>query len=108
MKKEEKLTLAFEDGDGRVLRACPLTAVPLQEKTVLELSVAFFSDAEPCMIHRSAVMSRMYMELLDYFLAGLARGQSRFAAGGMPERLASFIDVAGWAAVTARRGGCGN
>jgi hypothetical protein len=102
-KSKDMLALRFIGFDGSTLLQCPLTSLPLRDDAVLRLSVEFFDDPEPCMIHRSAVMSRMYMELLEYFLHGLERGSSNFPIADMPERLASFFTVKGCHAITAKQ-----
>lgn len=76
------------DATGAVLAEYPLNALPLREDTMIRLSIEFFRDPEPCMIHRSAVMSRMYMELYDYIAAAAASGLYEWA---VPQRLGSFF-----------------
>ena len=41
-----------------------LSDLPIQEKMILEKSVQFFNDPEPCHIHRNAVRSRLTEEIL--------------------------------------------
>ena len=40
-----------------------LKDVPLKESVILEKSVAFFDDPEPCHIHRGAVRTRLTAEI---------------------------------------------
>lgn len=98
---EGTLMVNFSDVNGGTLLRCKLTSVPLREDVVLRLSVEFFADPEPCMIHRSAIMSRMYMEMLEYFLRDLDRGKSCHLISELPQRLASFIDLSGCHSITA-------
>ncbi len=102
-KRIEQIELGFLNADGALLRRCALTRTPLREDTVLRLSVEFFDDPEPCMIHRSAVMSRMYMELTEYFLAQLSDGAAVASPEDLPARLQSFLDVPGWRQIAAQR-----
>lgn len=99
-KKTDNLTLTFTDWGGAVLLERKLTSVPLTEKVVLALSIEFFSDPEPCMIHRSAVMSRMYMEMMEYFTAALQNGVCEHPLASLPARIASFPSLTGWQKVT--------
>jgi hypothetical protein len=92
---DEKLVIHFIN-NGRTLFYSKLTSVPLREDAVLRLSEEFFGDPEPCMIHRSAVMNRMYMELSEYFLNNMNCEKSTFSQAVLPERLVSFIDVGGY------------
>ncbi len=57
--------------------------------------------SEPCMIHRSAIMNHMYMEILDFFLNSLDNSHSCHDISELPERLISYIDVEGYHSVTA-------
>ena len=102
-KNNDLLMLCFTDMEGKTLLNCKLTSVPLREDAVLRLSMEFFSDPEPCMIHRSAVMSRMYIELLEYFLHGMDNSKPTHAISELPERLASFIDLKNCHVITATK-----
>ena len=42
-----------------------LKDLPLREEVILQKSVEFFDDPEPCHIHRSAVRTRLTAELLQ-------------------------------------------
>lgn len=41
--------------------------LPLTEKVILEKSIEFFNDKEPCAIHRGAVHMRLLAELEQLF-----------------------------------------
>ena len=49
--------------DGETLYDGRLTGFCLEDATVKALSLRFFNDPEPCQIHRSAVLSRVFAEL---------------------------------------------
>ena len=49
------------DVDGAALNSCPTGEFALPEETVLQLSVEYFNDPEPCAIHRGAVPRRAMM-----------------------------------------------
>jgi hypothetical protein len=40
--------------------------MPISESTIIAKSIDFFNDPEPCFIHRSAVMMRIYLEIEEY------------------------------------------
>lgn len=99
----EKLVLTFVGAQGEVLAERKLNGVPLREDAVLRLSLEFYGDPEPCMLHRSAVMNRMYMELLEYLLSYVNKGVCLHPAGTLPERLASFLNVPGFSEIRVSR-----
>lgn len=46
-----------------VLYEGPLKDLPLKESVIIEKSIHFFDDPEPCYIHRGAVRARLVTEL---------------------------------------------
>ena len=64
-KQKAVYRLTLFDADGKALRALPLQTLQLPEPVVLELSELYFSDPEPCHIHRAAVHKRAVMELME-------------------------------------------
>lgn len=83
--KDVYLRLSGPDGTTEIqlLRA----AVP--ESVMIEKSVEFFGDPEPCMIHRSAVQSRLFSEILS------ALGESRKNPLPLPGALKRYVCAEG-------------
>lgn len=67
-----------------------LKDVPIKEKILLEKSVEFFDDPEPCHIHRSAVRTRLTAEIQKELLG--QRGKKQISPGPL---LLSYADVSG-------------
>lgn len=67
--------------------------IPLKEKTIISKSIEWFSDPEPCMIHRSAVMKRLYFELIEYFESQKNNGNSLLALETIPAPLLDMLDI---------------
>lgn len=53
--------------DNRIVLEKNLKHLPLREESIIAKSIEFFNNPEPCMIHRSAVINRICMELMEYF-----------------------------------------
>lgn len=49
--------------DGVLLYQGRWDELPLEEDVIIEMSIAFFRDSEPCYIHRDAVRVRLLSEL---------------------------------------------
>lgn len=64
-KQKAAHSLTLCDQSGAALQTLPLQALQLPEAAVLELSVLYFNDPEPCHIHRAAVHKRAMMELME-------------------------------------------
>ena len=69
-KRAPAMRLHLLDADGHPLRTLALAELKLPEDVVLELSELYFSDPEPCHIHRAAVHKRAAMELVERCPAG--------------------------------------
>ena len=61
---KKKLYLTVKQND-QILYDGSWNELPLSEKIILEKSVEFFDDPEPCFIHRDAVRFRLLSELED-------------------------------------------
>ena len=64
-KRTPAMRLRLLDKDGHSLQTLSPTELKLPEDVVLELSELYFSDPEPCHIHRAAVHKRAVMELME-------------------------------------------
>ncbi|MGI6106365.1 MAG: hypothetical protein ACOX8B_00265 [Lachnospiraceae bacterium] len=64
-KKRKKIrTLTLKSGD-RVLYDGPLAELPLTGQAILDASIRYFNDPEPCEIHSSAARLRIAADFAD-------------------------------------------
>lgn len=89
----ENIILCFSDNRGRILFERKLTAIPLKEEAIIQKSIKYFNDPEPCMIHRSAVRKRLFMELGEFFSHKLQEGKHELLWSEMPEEWKRMIDI---------------
>lgn len=61
-KKSVLPSITLSAGDSVIYKGY-LKDLPIKEKIILQKSIQFFSDPEPCHIHRSAVALRLTEEL---------------------------------------------
>lgn len=85
-KKRAKTRIRVLSDSGEVLFSADAAEFKPPEKVILELSVEFFSDPEPCEIHRSAVCLRAVSELQE----ALKINETAEIAS-LPERLRRFF-----------------
>lgn len=78
----ERLRIDAYNGDGTRVQGCAVCEYRLPETVVLNLSMEYFGDPEPCEIHRAAVQKRAMMELIEF--CGLDR---RISVADLPEVL---------------------
>ena len=86
-------TLYFMGDQGEMLVKKKLTALPLKEEFIIKKSIEFFNDPEPCMIHRSAVMKRIYMEINEFFLLVLKDGKQEVLWDNFPSFIKEGLDI---------------
>lgn len=92
MKVKSKI-LIFINDNNEVIMEKRLTALPLKESCMIEKSIEFFNDPEPCMIHRSAVMKRIYLEFNYYIDTIIEEGKDEVLWNKMPSRFKSMLDI---------------
>jgi len=85
------MKLCIEDGSGKVLFDKKLMTLPLKDESIVAHSIKWFQDPEPCMIHRSAVMKRMFMELYDWLLPRV--DQASIDWSEVPSEMTDRIDL---------------
>lgn len=71
----KSLRICFKDELDRIILEGKLTSLPLKEEFIISKSIEFFNDPEPCMIHRSAVMKRIFMEIGEYIIQNVKQGK---------------------------------
>lgn len=88
-----KMKVCFLDCNKKVIFEKRVIDIHLKEKTIISKSIEWFSDPEPCMIHRSAVMKRLYFELIEYFESQKNNGNSLLALETIPAPLLDMLDI---------------
>ena len=90
-----RIMLRLADARDVTLLRTRLTGLPLREDVILAGSMEWFHDPEPCMIHRSAVMKRLYTEWCDYLEEHVTIPPARIAWSAIPVRLRDMLKCSG-------------
>jgi hypothetical protein len=85
-QKEAVPWLTFYDSDGNVAKKIRLMDLAVPEGIVIEKSIEFFHDPAPCMIHRTAVLSRLMMEI-ESALSSCTKAP----LGSLPEEIRRYL-----------------
>lgn len=66
LKKQRhiKETTVIWYNDGACNRSYDLGDIPIKEEVIIQKSIDFFSDPDPCYIHRGAVVVRLNEEVI--------------------------------------------
>lgn len=91
--KMKAYNVYFIGEHGEILIEKKLTALHLKDEVIIEKSIEFFNDPEPCMIHRSAVMKRIYMEINEFFLLVLKDGKQEVLWDNFPSFIKEGLDI---------------
>ena len=83
------------DSNGTALLEKKVVHLPLKEEVIIEQSIYHFDDPEPCMIHRSAVMKKIFAEFIDYFEGLFSQGDHDQIEVELPDSLKQKLDVEG-------------
>ena len=77
---------------GKILYSGSVYDLPIKEKEVIAGSIAFYNDPEPCMIHRSAVISRYYIQI-DRWLDEIEYENTFIDYCKIPLKLCKLLDI---------------
>jgi hypothetical protein len=85
--------LCIRDSKNNIIFNNKISALPLHEEFILSDSIKYFNDPEPCMIHRSAVMKRIYIEISDFFHSEAKKSNYQFSWSQLPTSLKKYINI---------------
>lgn len=85
-KKKTKKKFSIFAGGKEVFRA-PLIEIPLKEETIIQKSIQFFDDPEPCYIHRGAVVTR----LADEMAQACEESGGKLSGETLPEKFIQYL-----------------
>ncbi len=60
-------TISLTDKEGLELFCGPFNELPIQEDFILKKSMELFHEPEPCIIYRTQITRKFYLELLEKF-----------------------------------------
>lgn len=91
----KKILITYINKENDEIIEKNLIYMPIKETIVIEKSKQFFNDPEPCMIHRSAVMKRLYMEVYDFLVKIMDDENAEISWNRLPQYLRDYMDVKG-------------
>ena len=84
------LPVVLTDAAGKTLYSGRIYGLPIRECVVIQKSIEFFNDPEPCYKHRGAVHTRLWAELEQCLVKS---GGKPFSIGSLPEELRSALEL---------------
>lgn len=87
--------ISFVDRNGNVLLKERLTSLPLREEYIINKSIELFNDCEPCIIHRTFVMKKIFIEIDEYFDGIIREGKNEVLSEFIPESIFGVLDLKG-------------
>jgi hypothetical protein len=84
------LPVILTDAAGRTLYSGRIYGLPIRECVVIQKSIEFFNDPEPCYKHRGAVHTRLWAELEQHLEKA---GCQPVGIDSLPEELRSAIEL---------------
>ena len=92
-KRDKSFLVTIIGDDDAVLLEKKVIHLPLKEEVIIQQSSYFFDDPEPCMIHRSAVMKKIFSEFIDYFEGLFSHSDSTQIETELPDDLMQKLDI---------------
>lgn len=79
--------------DNTVLYDGELYRLPIKDEKVIQGSIDFFDDPEPCMIHKSAVISRYYAQIHEWLDTFGEKNIYEVSLTEIPEEILELIGI---------------
>jgi len=58
--------ITFIDNKGEILEKKNITALTLKESEIINKSIEMFGDPEPCILHKTCAMKKIFLEIDDF------------------------------------------
>ncbi|NLM11412.1 MAG: hypothetical protein GX213_11670 [Clostridiaceae bacterium] len=91
----KNMKICLMDSNKEVVSVKRLIDLPIKEEGIISKSIEWYNDPEPCTIHRSAVMKRIYFELMEYLEMNKQNGINLLPLESIPYSLLSLFDIEG-------------
>lgn len=85
--------IAFVNRDEEIVCEHKLLSLPLKEVSIIEKSIEMFNDSEPCIIHRTYVMKKIYFEIEEYLQTLIGQGANEVNLYDMPKKLIQPLEM---------------
>ncbi|MBU3092388.1 hypothetical protein K2F40_13035 [Clostridium sp. CM028] len=87
--------IKITDNDNCILYEGNLYKLPVAENIIIEQSIEYFNDSEPCFLHKSAVTKKIYYEIEDFFQEKDNIGVKEIKLGEFPLILKRLLEKIG-------------
>ncbi len=91
-KQKQKRTLTIRN-EHATLYEGPVQELPIVDERIIAGSIEFYDDPEPCMIHRSAVISRYYMQIETWLDQIEYKNSQPIDIDEIPEEIKALLDM---------------
>jgi hypothetical protein len=85
--------ITFIDCNGNIICKQKLTSLPLKEKCIIDKSIELFSDCEPCIIHRTFVMKKIFFEIDECLDKIVNEGKSEISVENISKNIMNYLDL---------------
>ena len=90
--KANKVRIVKISSNNDILFSGPVNELPILDKQVIAGSVEFYDDPEPCMIHRSAVISRYYIQIEQWLDSIYYESDCIIILDNIPDHIRVLLD----------------
>ena len=84
--------VGFKSGSGDNIFCDSINKIPLKENTVIEKCIEIYNDDEPCFIRKSAIIQRLYCELIDFCEKNIENNIYRIDQENLPHNIIKMIN----------------
>ena len=87
------MVLIFTNKSNNIIMKSDTNSLPLKEEHIINKSVELFNDNDPCIIHKTFCMKKLYLEITEYFDSVCKTGINRILWDEIPIKIHELIDI---------------
>jgi len=87
------MVLIFTNKSSNIIMKSDTDSLPLNEEHIMNKSVELSNDNDPCIIHNTFCMKKLYPEITEYFDSVCKTGINRILWDEIPIKILGLIDI---------------
>lgn len=81
------------DENEEQLFSSKVESLPLAENVIIEKSIELLKDPEPCIIHKTYIMKKLFFEIDDFLKKNISKNHLNIPWDTVPDEIKKMIDI---------------
>ena len=87
------IEIKIYDKNGEMVYDDRLTSLPVREECIESKSIELFNDSRPCIIHRTFITKKCFLELDSFFRKMIDEDRKEIHINDLPEWVTDILEI---------------